>query len=163
AGLLGHQRILEHHLGDAGDFLTLGKVLDAAELLAAVLEEALAAAAGVDLRLEHDRAAGLVERLHRLDRGGGHKAPRHGRPGGGQKFFRLVFVNLHRAVRQGSDAGETAPGDALVISVAPRTDTRSPHSLGRRAGVLDGPNSLGTNDPDVGRISNPAGSWPDWQ
>ena len=64
AGLLGDERILEHHLGDLADVVAFRDELDAAEVLAAVLEAALAAAAGVNLGLEHDRAAAeLVERL----------------------------------------------------------------------------------------------------
>ena len=57
AGLLGDERVLEHDLGDAGHVLALGEELDAAEVGAAVLEAALAAAAGVDLGLEDDRLA----------------------------------------------------------------------------------------------------------
>ena len=62
AGLLGDKRVLEHDLGDAGRLVAGADELDAAEVLAAVLEAALAAAAGVDLGLEHHRAAAqLVE------------------------------------------------------------------------------------------------------
>ena len=64
AGLLGDERILEHDLGDLAGLGAGLDELDAAEVLAAALERALAAAAGVDLGLEHDRAAELVEGLH---------------------------------------------------------------------------------------------------
>ena len=82
AGLLGDQRVLEHDLGDAADVLAVLEVFDAAEVGAAVLEAALAAAAGVDLGLEdHRGAAEAVERLLRLRGRGGDDAPGHRRPG----------------------------------------------------------------------------------
>ena len=60
------------------------------------LKRALAAAAGVDLGLEHDRlAAHLVERADRLGRGRRDDAARDRRPGGGEQFFGLIFVDLH--------------------------------------------------------------------
>src|SRR5262249_8667695 len=69
---------------------------DAAEVLvAAVLEAALAAAAGVDLGLEDDWAAEGVELLDGVGRGGDGLAARHGRACPGQQGFCLVFVNLH--------------------------------------------------------------------
>src|SRR5262249_38992747 len=69
---------------------------DAAPVLAAALEVALAAAARVDLRLEHDRGAQLVEGPRRLVRVRRHHAARHGGAGGREQLFRLIFVDLHR-------------------------------------------------------------------
>src|SRR5262249_20086347 len=95
AGLLGDERVFEHDLGDLATFVAAADEFDAAEVLAAVLETALAAAAGVDLGFEDNRAAQAVERLLSLSRGGDDDPARHHGPGARQQFFRLIFVNLH--------------------------------------------------------------------
>src|SRR5262249_5991102 len=96
AGLLGDKGVLEHHLGDLATLLAAADELDPAPVLAAILETALAAAAGVHLGLEDDWGADLVERLLGFGGRGGHDAARDGRAGRRQQFFRLKFVDLHR-------------------------------------------------------------------
>src|SRR4029077_163595 len=96
AGLLGDEGVFEHHLGDRPDLVAATGKLDAAPVLATVLEAPFAAAAGVDLRLEDDGAAAeLIECLLRLSGRGGDNAARNGSAGRRQQLFRLVFVNLH--------------------------------------------------------------------
>src|SRR5262249_15623049 len=95
AGLLGDERMLEHYLGDRADFLARFDVLDAAEVLAAVFEAPLAAAAGMNLRLENNGPSDLVERLLCLGRRRNDNAARHGSAGRLEEFFRLIFVDLH--------------------------------------------------------------------
>ena len=65
------------------------------------LETALAAAAGMDLGLEHDRTADLVEGLLRLGRRRRDDAARHRRPRRRQQFLGLVFVDLHCSTSPG--------------------------------------------------------------
>src|SRR5262249_36922851 len=114
AGLFGDQRVPEHHLGDLGALVARPDELDAAPLLAAVLEVALAAAAGVDLGLEDHRPADVVEGPLRLGGRGGHDAARDGRPSGREQLFRLVFVDLHRR----------PPGGKTTLSLYPPTGAK---------------------------------------
>src|SRR5262249_21507913 len=86
---------LEHAVGRLAPVLGSLDELDAAEVSAGVFESSLAAAAGVNLGLEDDGAADLVERRQHLGDAGGDDAARDGRAGGGEQFLGLVFVNLH--------------------------------------------------------------------
>ena len=68
-------------------------------VFAAALEAPLAAAAGVNLRLEHDRpAAELSNACCRLGGRGGDEAARNRRAGRREQFLGLIFVNLHAAL-----------------------------------------------------------------
>ncbi len=97
-GLFGHERIFEHDLRDAADLVARLDKFDTAKVLAAILEAALASAAGVDLRLEHDRTAELVKGLLRFARAAGHDAARHVRPGRREQLFRLEFMDFHECL-----------------------------------------------------------------
>ena len=102
AGLLGDQRVLEHHLGDGaasssllGMNLTPPKSFPCRARVAVALEPALAAAAGVDLGLEDDRPPpSCVERLAAPPAASRRRRPRERGPGGGEQFLGLVFVDL---------------------------------------------------------------------
>ena len=64
---------------------------------------ALAAAAGVDLRLDDpDRAAELLRRLDGLLHAEGRVAARHGHAELAQDFLALVLVNLHAMLSNGA-------------------------------------------------------------
>jgi hypothetical protein len=87
-GLMRDQRHAEHL-----DCEVLGLVGRLGQLDAA----ALAAAAGVDLRLDdHDRAAETPCNFGGLGRREGHFAARHGDAVLGQNRFRLILVDFHR-------------------------------------------------------------------
>src|SRR5262249_4206206 len=132
--------VFEHDVGDGGHLVARLDELDAAEVLAAVLEAALAAAAGVDLGLEDDRAAAeLVERPLRLGGRGRDDAPRDGGAGPGEYLFRLVFVDLHRASPGGGYTAFVIPTGRRPESLAPFTPSRPsaprrPAPARRRAG-----------------------------
>ncbi len=130
AGLLGDERILEHGLGDLAGFGAHLHELDAAVILAAALERPLAAAAGVDLGLQHDRAAEFVERPHRLGRRRDDDAGRHGGAGVGEELLGLVFVDFHRRVLS---VGRCAVG--TTFSVIGRRGGYGRESIGGRVGA----------------------------
>ena len=89
--------MLEHRLGDLANLGAVWAEFDAAQLVGVAEQFALTAAAGVNLRLEDDAAAGreLVEGLFGLFRRSNDDVFRDVGPGRGQQFFRLVFVDLH--------------------------------------------------------------------
>src|SRR5206468_1005647 len=80
AGLLGDERVLKHHVGNLGAFITGANEFDTAPVLAAFFEAALASATGVDLRLQDHRRADLVKSLLRFWDAAGHNPPRHRGP-----------------------------------------------------------------------------------
>ena len=89
-GLVGDELHAEDLAGELRDLGLRARQLDAA---------ALAAAAGVDLRLhDPDRAAELLRRLGRLADAERGIAARHRDAEAGEDFLALVFVNLHRGV-----------------------------------------------------------------
>ena len=90
AGLVGHQRHAENVLG-----VQLGVLAGAGHFHAA----ALAAASGVNLRLDHDAGSALGKQFAGHRRGFfqrvGHFAPGHGNAVLCQDFFCLILVNFH--------------------------------------------------------------------
>ena len=94
-GLLRDERILEHDLGDVTGVVALGNEFDAAEIGTGVLEASLAAAAGVNLGLENDRAADVVEGGEHLIDAACDDAARNDGAGRGQQFLGLIFVDFH--------------------------------------------------------------------
>jgi hypothetical protein len=79
----------EHGLGELLHLVDRPGELDAA---------ALAAAAGMDLRLDDpDRAAQFARRTLGLGGGVGHLALQHGHAVLGQELLGLVFVDVHRS------------------------------------------------------------------
>jgi hypothetical protein len=110
AGLDGDQGLAEHLLGMGADFLgALGQADAALGVGAEFLELALAAAAGVDLRLDHPQRPGeLAGGRHRfLDAhrgmagGDGHAELR-------EQFLGLIFVDVHGSSRRLSCRGPKA-------------------------------------------------------
>src|SRR6185295_15524226 len=78
------------------DFLDRFADAHAALAVGIVLEAALAAAAGMDLRLhDSDGAAELAGHVHRLVPGVGDRAPEDGDGEFGQLGLGLVFVDVH--------------------------------------------------------------------
>ena len=64
---------------------------------------ALAAAAGVDLRLHHpDRTTEFLGRRHRFIDGESRNAAGHGHAEAAQHVFGLVFVDVHESPSRGS-------------------------------------------------------------
>ena len=105
-GLDGHQRLAQHLLGGSLDLVDrLGEPHAALVAGVGLLELALAAAAGVDLRLHHPHRA--RQRLRGLDRlihrdGGSALRQRHAELT--QQLLGLVFVDVHAApVASGCD------------------------------------------------------------
>ena len=79
-----------------------------------LLELALAAAAGVDLRLHHpDRAGQRLRGRHRLVGREGRRALRHRHAVLTQQLLGLVLVDVHRS-RSGFVAGQTALREAII-------------------------------------------------
>ena len=116
-GLVGDQRHAQHALG----FLL--HIVDGLDHLDAA---ALAAAAGMDLRLHHpDRAAQFLGRRHRfLDREGG-LAARHRHAEAAQDLFGLIFVDVHGKTPEKAEiwleSGGTIAGDlAVQDAISPR-------------------------------------------
>ena len=96
-GLDRHQRLAQHLLGD-GLHLVDGLGESHAALVAGVglLELALAAAAGVDLRLHHpDRAGQRLRGGHRFLRREGRRALRHRHAILAQQLLGLILVDVH--------------------------------------------------------------------
>jgi hypothetical protein len=101
AGLDGDERAADHLLGVGVRVVGRLDDLDAAEV-GVLLEAALAAAAGVDLRLDDDdRVAGelvqLARGLARLVGGERDAGQRDRDPEAAQQLFPLVLVDLHDA------------------------------------------------------------------
>ena len=100
AGLMRHQRAAEHLLGLIGGFFDRFRQAHTA-LFARVglLEGALAAATGMDLRLDHpERPVQLARHGLRLFGARHHAAVGNGRPVLPEKRFCLILVDVHGAV-----------------------------------------------------------------
>ena len=108
AGLLGDQRAAEHGLGGGDDLLERAGEADAALVAGVGLHEvALAAAAGMDLRLDHpEPAAKLLRRLLRIRRREDGYAARDRRAEFAQDRLGLVFVDVHLAAVPSARAPE---------------------------------------------------------
>ncbi len=105
AGLMGHQRHAQHALGFLLHVLDGFHHLDAA---------ALAAPAGMDLRLHHpDRAGQAPWRPQPLLRRVKAAMPRgHRRAEGAQNLFGLIFVNVHGWTLMGAECAHECLGHA---------------------------------------------------
>ncbi len=140
-GLVGHQHPVQHLLGVGADLVDRLDDADAALGVGAeALEAALAAAAGVDLRLHHeDGAAQVLRGLDRLfDRVGGEPA----RDGDAELFedgLGLMLVDVHWAggsevvwAATGRRAGGFVPGATPTRAgvIERRPGPRNPSSAG---------------------------------
>ena len=115
AGLDGHQRRPQHLLGEVPDLLDrVGEPHAALVAGRGLLEPALAAAARVDLALDHpERSAELPGRRFRLvGREGRHARSATGGEGA-QHRFGLIFVDVHETTTSGkkrTPATRASPG-----------------------------------------------------
>ena len=107
AGLVRLQLHAEDFAGQLLHLIKRTRQLDAA---------ALAASAGMDLRLHHpDRAAELLRRLDSLVHGESGIAARHGHARLAQEFLALVFMDLHDALScEMGEGWETASNRGAV-------------------------------------------------
>src|SRR5207237_167957 len=85
----------EHDLGNPAAIVARANELDAAPVLAAIPEAALAATSGMYLCFEDDRSAQPVKGLLCLGRRSGDDAARNVGAGGGEKLLCLIFVDFH--------------------------------------------------------------------
>jgi hypothetical protein len=94
-----HQRVAEHVGGVRADLVEREGEADAAlRIRAEFLELALAAAAGMDLRLDDEQRPGeLLRGLDRFLDGEGGMAGSDRRAELGQQFLGLIFVDVHGA------------------------------------------------------------------
>jgi len=102
AGLLGHQVLAQHRRGLRADVLGRLGDADTALALRIILEVALAAPTGMDLRL-HDRdgPAQLAGDVHRLVFGVGDTALQQGDGEFGQERLGLILVDIHGVLSLG--------------------------------------------------------------
>ena len=126
---------LVERLGEAHAALVAGRGL---------LELALAAAAGMDLRLHHQHRAGqLLRRLAGLaHREGGHARPECGTPYWSQQFLGLILVDVHADARYPVGRGVESPalgaelrGDLGAGVDQPFTDSTDLMNMSRSAAL----------------------------